>query len=54
MSDSDSEEESKLTQREYNRKYYQKSKKRILESVLKKVECPYCKRKVNNQNLRRH
>jgi hypothetical protein len=28
--------------------------KSILESVLKKVECPHCKRKVNSQNLHRH
>ena len=62
MSDSDSEDEikvaqdeyNKVVQREYNRQYYQKNKKRILASVLKKVECPDCKRKVNSQYLRRH
>ena len=48
------EDEAKVSQREYNRQYYQKNKKRILASVLKKVECPDCKRKVNSQYLRRH
>jgi hypothetical protein len=33
---------------------YQKNKQRILATVLKKVECPHCNRKVDNQNLRRH
>jgi hypothetical protein len=53
-SDSSSEDEETITRREYNRKYYQKNRQRILASVLKKVECPHCNRKVNSQNLRRH
>ena len=53
-STSSSEDESVVERREYNRQYYQKNKKRILASVLKKVECPDCKRKVNSQYLRRH
>jgi ribosomal protein S27AE len=63
MSDTDSEYDSdssgeivdkKATQREYNRKYYQQNKKKILKQVLQKEECPHCKRMVNHQNMRRH
>lgn len=51
---SSSEDEATIERREYNRRYYQKNKKRILASALKKVECPDCKRKVNSQYLRKH
>lgn len=39
---------------EYNKQYYIKNKERIAEKLYKKVECPYCNRIVNFQNLVKH
>ena len=40
--------------KDYNKDYYAKNKKVILEKLLTKVECPLCKRQVNHQNLFKH
>ena len=58
-SDSVSSEESAATrkkrlQKEYNKQYYAKNKKKILSTLLQKVPCPHCSKMVNHQNLKAH
>jgi hypothetical protein len=44
----------KEKQKEYNKKYYELNKTKILCQVLEKKECPYCNRKINHQNMSKH
>ena len=38
----------------YNEKYYTENKKRIVDSLLVKVECPLCSKHISKANLERH
>lgn len=38
----------------YNKHYYENNKARILEKALQKIECPFCKRSVINNNYAKH
>ena len=38
----------------YNEKYYTENKKRIVDLLLVKVECPNCSKHITKANLERH
>ena len=40
--------------KKYNESYYTNNKKRILDILLKKIECPLCNRSITYSNLQRH
>lgn len=40
--------------KEYNTKYYQENKKRILKSMLEKVMCPECNKMIARCNMKKH
>ena len=40
--------------KEYNKKYYADNKQRIVDLMLKKLECPHCKHPISHSNLNRH
>ena len=40
--------------KKYNESYYTNNKKRILDFLLKKIECPLCNRSITYSNLQRH
>lgn len=39
---------------EYNRKYYEKNKEKILKKALTKIECEFCKRQVISNIYLKH
>jgi hypothetical protein len=40
--------------KEYNKKYYEENKDKIIKKACEKVECPFCKRQVISNNLLKH
>jgi predicted RNA-binding Zn-ribbon protein involved in translation (DUF1610 family) len=40
--------------KEYNTKYYEANKKRILKSMLEKVLCPDCNKMITRCNMNKH
>ena len=40
--------------KKYNESYYTDNKKRILDMLSKKIECPLCSREITYSNLQRH
>lgn len=46
--------EIKEAQKIYNKTYYEKNKKELLQKQLTKIECPLCNRMVAHMNLATH
>lgn len=47
-------EDRKISQKEYNKYYYQKNREKILTGLLEKKKCPYCKKQISYYNMKKH
>ncbi len=44
----------KLNRNDFNQKYYDKNKEKILQQQREKVECPYCKKLIRRNFKHKH